>query len=515
MTLKKIGAGKLPQPQNSESFVSRATVVLGLSERACVHLRGVVARYKAKAAAGFALASATASSTDLTREQLEEHKVGINEHTAAALLYAEHDAQWHKENPEYAARHYQEHRDEKLEYGARYYQEHRDQLLENGAKWREANPEYGAKWREANPEYGAQWREANPEYWREANQERREARELRIATASPILLTPDLPDPPENISGYFQGTASPPRLMQLMSLVENDASLEPHRCTIRRVVADLTASGSYTAAEKEAAVEHNITLLHQQVGMGLLQLRSSRPADGGEGVQTKIWTEPGASMEGYAPLVPAGASMPEVGDPSTSAHFASRPVGLGRVRKHMQGGGQSISIGGSGGSQLLFRETKLPSGDRQAMSSLVFMLEEAGRWVGHTPIGEGAESISVAEQVMCHLIDGKGHVYLHAPTVDELTAAGLLTGDGELRLSACKRVKTGDTDMDESLPAQQRGITLTGRVNKLALIGSSMPITGPLYTQPEVEPEADTVRFNTHPTSFRRAPVVVTPTSAA
>ena len=39
---------------------------------------------------------------------------------------------------------------------------------------------------------------------------------------------------------------------------------------------------------------------------------------------------------------------------------------------------------------------------------------------------------------MCHLIDGKGCVYFHAPTADELTAAGLLTDDGDLRLRASK-----------------------------------------------------------------------------
>ena len=292
MTLKKIGAGKLPQPQNSESFVSRATVVLGLSERACVHLRGVVARYKAKAAAGFALASATASSTDLTREQLEEHKVGINEHTAAALLYAEHDAQWHLANPEYAAQYYQDHRDERLEYQARYYQEHRDEVLEYAARWREANPEYGAQWREANPDYAAQYYEEHRaerlEYQAQRREAERAAIELRIAAS--------LADPSTAVTFPIRQRTSVASCGALRLRRASRCSCawprRPPRWTRpRRVIHDviptLTASGSYTEAEKEATVLHNIKLLHEQVAVGLLELRSSRPAEGGEGYRNK------------------------------------------------------------------------------------------------------------------------------------------------------------------------------------------------------------------------------------
>ena len=336
-----------------------------------------------------------------------------------------------------------------------------------------------------------------------------QARQQRIAAISPILHSRDIPDPPEDIGGFMRGTAPAPRFEGLMRLAEKAPSLDPLRRVIHDVIPTLTASGSYTEADKEATLLHNIKLLHEQVAVGLLELRSSRPAEGGEGTETRVWTKPGASVEGYAPLVPECASAPEVGDPATSAHYDNQPIALGCVRKHSQGpGSESISIGGSGGSQLLYREMQLPSGDRQVMSNLIHKLREAGMWAHLTPIGEGAEQVSVVKQVMCHLIDGKGRVYLHAPSTDDLTAAGLLTADDDLLLSACKRVKTGDTKMDESLEKQKRGIELTGNVNKLAHI-RSMPITGPLYTQREVAPEADTVRLNTHPTSFRQAPVVV------
>jgi hypothetical protein len=199
-----------------------------------------------------------------------------------------------------------------------------------------------------------------------------------------------------------------------------------------------------------------------------------------------------------------------VGDPSVNAYFHSRPLRTGEVGKHGQGyGHQSVSIGGGGGSQLLFRETLLPSGDRQPMSSLIFTLKEAGEWAGLTPIDDGSGGqISVVDQVMCHALNGKGLVYFHAPTADELVAAGVLTSSGDLCLTSSKRVKTGEEAMKKDLPMQLLGIELTGAVNQLAHI-AGMPANGPLYTQPGVVREADTIRVNMHPESFRQAPVVV------
>ena len=224
----------------------------------------------------------------------------------------------------------------------------------------------------------------------------------------------------------------------------------------------------------------------------------------------KTWTGIGASVEGYKSLLSEGATALEVGDPSVNAYFHSRPLRTGEVGKHGQGyGHQSVSIGGGGGSQLLFRETLLPSGDRQPMSSLIFTLEDAGEWAGLTPFDDGSGGqISVVDQVMCHALNGKGLVYFHAPTADELVAAGVLTSSGDLCLTASKRVKTGEEAMKKDLPMQLLGIELTGAVNQLAHI-AGMPANGPLYAQPGVALEADTIRVNMHPESFRQAPVVV------
>ena len=84
------------------------------------------------------------------------------------------------------------------------------------------------------------------------------------------------------------------------------------------------------------------------------------------------------------------------------------------------------------------------------MCSLLYSIIDAGEWAGLSQ-PEDCTPYEWAATLLEHLIDGKGAVYLDAPTPEELTAANLLA-DGDLRIEACKRVKTSKKAMDESHP---------------------------------------------------------------
>ena len=83
-----------------------------------------------------------------------------------------------------------------------------------------------------------------------------------------------------------------------------------------------------------------------------------------------------------------------------------------------------------------------------------------------------------------------------------LRAANLLA-DGDLRIEACKRVKTSKKAMDESHPPQQRNIELTKEANKLVAVEYMNP-NNAMYTAPELELEELTARMNIHPAHFRK-----------